>query len=139
MPRQTIDTTTNNGTYIGDPAKIAFGKVNSMTEELYSLVAATKTRADSAVKLSPNLYSPGNDANNPSGNAPSGVEAYAFAQGSQNTPYGDWATILSVSTGVGTIFQIAYSWNYGDSFAVRAIGGAWRTLCVYPQTVVARA
>ena len=36
MARQVIDTTTNNGTYIGDPAKIAFTKVNDMTQELYS-------------------------------------------------------------------------------------------------------
>ena len=37
MARQVIDTTTNNGTYIGDPAKTAFEKVNGMTGELYPL------------------------------------------------------------------------------------------------------
>lgn len=35
MARQIIDTTTNNGTYIGDPAKIAFEKTNSNFQELY--------------------------------------------------------------------------------------------------------
>lgn len=35
MTRQIIDTTTNNGSYIGDPAKIAFEKTNSNFEELY--------------------------------------------------------------------------------------------------------
>ncbi len=35
MARQQIDTTTNNGTFIGDPAKTAFEKVNAMTNEIY--------------------------------------------------------------------------------------------------------
>lgn len=36
MARQAIDTSTNNGSYIGDPAKTAFDKVNSNFSELYS-------------------------------------------------------------------------------------------------------
>lgn len=36
MARQTIDTTTPNGTYIGDPAKIAFNKANDNFLELYT-------------------------------------------------------------------------------------------------------
>ncbi len=36
MARQPIDTLTNNGAYIGDPAKTAFEKVNAMTAELYN-------------------------------------------------------------------------------------------------------
>lgn len=36
MARQIIDTTTNNGTYIGDPAKTAFEKTNANFSELYS-------------------------------------------------------------------------------------------------------
>ena len=36
MARQVIDTTTNNGTYFGDPAKVAFDKINAMTSELYA-------------------------------------------------------------------------------------------------------
>lgn len=36
MARQVIDTTTNNGSYIGDPAKTAFEKVNQNFQELYS-------------------------------------------------------------------------------------------------------
>lgn len=35
MAKQTIDTTTNNGTHIGDPAKTAFEKVNANFNELY--------------------------------------------------------------------------------------------------------
>lgn len=43
MAREIIDTTTDHGTYKGDPAKVAFGKANSNFEELYlgqSLLAA---------------------------------------------------------------------------------------------------
>lgn len=40
MARQVIDTTTNNGSYIGDPAKTAFGKVNNMTDEIYTALSA---------------------------------------------------------------------------------------------------
>lgn len=36
MARRVIDTTTNNGTYIGDPAKIAFEKTNDNFAELYA-------------------------------------------------------------------------------------------------------
>lgn len=35
MARQVIDTTTNNGTYIGDPAKTAFEKTNANFVEIY--------------------------------------------------------------------------------------------------------
>ncbi|PPU41818.1 tail fiber domain-containing protein [Xanthomonas arboricola] len=37
MARQVIDTTTNNGDYIGDPAPTAFGKVNANFVEVYAL------------------------------------------------------------------------------------------------------
>lgn len=37
MARQVIDTTTNNGTYIGDPAKTAFEKTNANFAEVYPL------------------------------------------------------------------------------------------------------
>lgn len=40
MSRQIIDTTTNHGTYTGDPAKVAFQKTNENFEELYRLQAA---------------------------------------------------------------------------------------------------
>ncbi|WP_126965817.1 pyocin knob domain-containing protein [Xanthomonas arboricola] len=36
MARQVIDTTTNNGSYIGDPAPVAFNKVNGNFVELYT-------------------------------------------------------------------------------------------------------
>lgn len=35
MARQVIDTTTNHGTYFGDPAKAAFEKINVMSGEIY--------------------------------------------------------------------------------------------------------
>ena len=35
MAKQLVDTTTNNGTHIGDPAKTAFEKVNANFNELY--------------------------------------------------------------------------------------------------------
>jgi len=37
MARQIIDTTTNNGSYIGDPAKTAFEKTNANFLEIYNL------------------------------------------------------------------------------------------------------
>ena len=45
MARQVIDTTTNNGTYIGDPAKTAFEKANSNFSELYTNVALKANKA----------------------------------------------------------------------------------------------
>lgn len=38
MAQQVIDTTTDHGTYKGDPAKVAFEKVNANDAELYQLV-----------------------------------------------------------------------------------------------------
>ncbi|WP_295573779.1 hypothetical protein [uncultured Stenotrophomonas sp.] len=38
MAQQVIDTTTDHGTYKGDPAKVAFEKVNANDAELYGLV-----------------------------------------------------------------------------------------------------
>lgn len=45
MARQVIDTTTNNGTYIGDPAKTAFEKTNANFSELYTNVALKANKA----------------------------------------------------------------------------------------------
>ncbi|WP_049400002.1 hypothetical protein [Stenotrophomonas maltophilia] len=39
MARQVIDTTTDHGSYKGDPAKVAFDKVNANDAELYALLA----------------------------------------------------------------------------------------------------
>lgn len=49
MARQIIDTTTNNGTYIGDPAKTAFDKVNSNFAEVYSDTVASIKKVDGRV------------------------------------------------------------------------------------------
>lgn len=38
MARQVIDTTTNHGSYIGDPGKTAFEKVNANFDEIYGRV-----------------------------------------------------------------------------------------------------
>jgi len=45
MTRQIIDTTTNNGAYIGDPAVVAFEKVNENFAELYDLQGQLATRS----------------------------------------------------------------------------------------------
>lgn len=42
MAQKVIDTTTNNGSFIGDPAKTAFGKVNDNFAELYSANSAAR-------------------------------------------------------------------------------------------------
>ncbi|KWV17129.1 hypothetical protein [Xanthomonas translucens] len=48
MARQLIDTTTNHGTYIGDPALTAFSKINDNFGENYAALALLKSasRAD---------------------------------------------------------------------------------------------
>lgn len=58
MARQIIDTTTNNGTYIGDPAKVAFEKVNSNDAELYSTKATKGSNGTwpDAIPDAPNLF-----------------------------------------------------------------------------------
>lgn len=52
MARQIIDTTTNNGSYIGDPAKIAFEKVNANDLELYTRVGVVEPIASGALQRS---------------------------------------------------------------------------------------
>lgn len=42
MAQKLIDTTTNNGSFIGDPAKTAFGKINENFSELYSAKDAAR-------------------------------------------------------------------------------------------------
>lgn len=86
--------------------------------------------AVSATRLYGAGYSAGNDANNPGGSAPNGVQAYNFTSASANTPHSDWATLISMCpAGNGDrTMQLAYSWNYADSFAMRFVGGTWRHL-----------
>src|SRR5690606_22172482 len=43
MAKQLVDTTTNNGTHIGDPAKTAFEKVNANFNELYGALGGGGT------------------------------------------------------------------------------------------------
>lgn len=42
MARQVIDTTTNHGAYIGDPAVVAFGKANDNFAELYGYTGGVR-------------------------------------------------------------------------------------------------
>ena len=53
MAKQLVDTTTNNGTHIGDPAKTAFEKVNANFNELYpaALPASEAERAAARGRL----------------------------------------------------------------------------------------
>lgn len=75
MARQEIDTTTNNGTYIGDPAKIAFEKTNANFAELYPLADGafpnTGGQINGSLVLMPNGTTPIDPA---SGVAPFYVE-----------------------------------------------------------------
>lgn len=144
MARQIIDTTTNNGSYIGDPAKTAFEKTNANFGEIYPMAEGAQTtansalsRSNSAVMISANGYSAGNDANNPGGELGSGLRLYGFAEGSLNTPLSSWTTLASFSpfSDGGGQFQIAYSWNAG-SFHIRAVGGAWYSLWHTGNTTV---
>lgn len=145
MARQEIDLTTPqpNGK-MGEPTKSAWEKVNDMTEELYPMAEGAQATAnsalsqsDSAVRISANGYSVGNDANNPGGVAGSGLRLYAFADGSTNTPLSSWTTLASFSPFAdgGGQFQIAYSWNAG-AFHIRFVGGAWYSLWHTGNTTV---
>ena len=53
MAKQLVDTTTNNGTHIGDPAKTAFEKINSNMNELYpaALPGTEQERAAARTRL----------------------------------------------------------------------------------------
>jgi hypothetical protein len=65
------------------------------------------------------------DANNLPGSG-----FFAMTGNAANTPRNDWATILNIApfgTGERSV-QFGYSWNFGDSFALRSLGGAWRDL-----------
>lgn len=55
MARQIIDTTTNNGTYIGDPAKVAFNKTNDNFQELYGLTTAFAQLAGKNYLINPQM------------------------------------------------------------------------------------
>lgn len=51
MPLQLIDLTTNNGSYIGDPARTAFNKLNDMLTEIYGPLFLRKTNLLGAVSM----------------------------------------------------------------------------------------
>lgn len=52
MAQQVIDTTTDHGTYKGDPAKVAFEKTNHNDQELYAEVEEIKQAAAGAIRKS---------------------------------------------------------------------------------------
>lgn len=64
MARQTIDTTTNNGTYIGDPAKTAFTKVNANFVEVYANSANAQSSATNAQTTADNAATTASGAAN---------------------------------------------------------------------------
>ncbi|OEZ02326.1 MULTISPECIES: hypothetical protein [Stenotrophomonas] len=87
MSRQIIDTTTNNGTYTGDPAKTAFNKANDNFEELYQ-------RMEGMIV--------GNYANRPDPATVFGREYYAIDVKERYTPaYGGWLLLPSGGTELG--------------------------------------
>jgi len=55
MARQIIDTTTNNGSYTGDPAKVAFNKTNDNFQELYGLVGPLAQLAGGNYLINPEM------------------------------------------------------------------------------------
>lgn len=65
MAQQTIDTTTNNGGFIGDPAKTAFGKVNGNFNELYAVrsvgMGGTGATTPAAARANLGAVGPGAD------------------------------------------------------------------------------
>lgn len=52
MARQIIDTTTDHGAYKGDPAKVAFDKVNAMTLEIYNALSNPRELAYAETQVS---------------------------------------------------------------------------------------
>lgn len=70
MAKQLVDTTTNNGTHVGDPAKTAFEKVNANFNELYPAAlpesaaekAAARTRLGLGTAATANLTTHAADA-----------------------------------------------------------------------------
>ena len=58
MARQIIDTTTNNGSYIGDPAKTAFEKTNANFGEIYSSLLNSGGTVNGSLIISPSGNSP---------------------------------------------------------------------------------
>ena len=74
MSRQIIDTTTDNGTYKGDPAKVAFEKVNANFDELYQ--ASTAVAALAGKNLLLNCGLPINQRNFGGGALAAGAYGY---------------------------------------------------------------
>ena len=94
----------------------------------------TKLQVDGTAKAARKLaglgYSAGNSADAPDGEAAWGVHATAYTSGSVSTPDGDWSTLLNVGplSDGARAFQIGYSWNVAESFAIRVVGSTWRRL-----------
>lgn len=139
MARQIIDTTTNNGTYIGDPAKIAFEKTNANFGELYTgkVDIGLNGSWPSHIPVSTNVYaSPrviqyyvDGTANSPSG--------YGVIAGWSNTapssggsiPKGSSNWVNLVAFGTNGIMYHTFSIN-GNEFA------AWRQIWDTGNTTV---
>lgn len=123
MARQVIDTTTNNGTYIGDPAKTAFTKVNDMTLELYGTKVSVGEYG--AYGVMPPLVSDANSASQ-----------FKFVTqvtpSTLNSPRSLYGLMLMRSTnGVSltpannvTVFQEIFDVSTNDVFRRRSLNGA---------------
>jgi len=61
MARQEIDTTTDHGSYKGDPAKVAFEKINGMTSEIYTAISNPRELAYAETQVSASADTNGAD------------------------------------------------------------------------------
>lgn len=132
MTRQVIDTTTPNGAYIGDPAKVAFNKTNANFLELYDGMAGKVSKGANGTwpDTIPSAY---NLWENPR-------VIQAFGSGVANTPttFGvaiSWANVAPDASGNFTkangrwINQIAFGTNNDVYFGQSINGnqfGTWR-------------
>ncbi|QEU28928.1 hypothetical protein [Pseudomonas luteola] len=142
MARQVIDTTTNNGSYIGDPAKTAFGKVNAMTDEIYTSLAGKLAIGQGGWygannlpvvtdlfnmnnrTLEAGMYTPVNGANAPGAQSSFGL---ALAIKSSNL---EWRHVLQFTTD-GDVYDM--------SITNPSQGGTWRIAKFYTTLNTTRA
>lgn len=115
MARKIIDTTTNNGTYIGDPAKTAFEKTNANFAETYPLAEGALQRTGGTVT------GPISKTGTP------GQQNFVIANtGSQDGiggTYADWASRASAMLVSAQNATLAYSIAKATNFGVKDLIG----------------
>ncbi len=116
MARQVIDTTTNNGAYIGDPANVAFGKVNDNFAELYEAQdrLSSRTGKNKLINGTMNFWQRGTSFNL----APS-AGAYTADRWAFNTGAGISVNVSRASLSPGEVDQFPLAMAVG----VSAVGG----------------